>query len=368
MKIGHWVLALTLTAGQAFCGEIVELGGFDAECSYKFTGKVATGDAAKIDALNTYGSAGASLCLDSPGGSLLEGIAMFNAIWNSQMHTRVVDGDRCESACAIAWLGGGVQEGTLAVRFPSRSIEPGGILGFHAPSLNLPAGGSYPAGDVENAFRIALTAAEGYFDIKLTTDDNVEALNDFLYARILETPGESMFRIQSLAEALMANVAVSAAKAPEKILKTNLVHLCENAYLVHRGVDVALSDAAAHLKKLRDAAEPGERVGYVDETSWVIRMDGERRSQHVCVISDSTFGFFLERAKRYNAGGLYPNGRADFPTISLSLQKVDVWPGEPAQKVWDAVSDEMILTRDSIEMPHYAFYDGLTRLTDLPPH
>lgn len=368
MRIARTVLAFCVAAGPTFAGEIEPLGDFDSQCSYKFTGQVMPGDAKKIEALNTFGSAGASLCFDSPGGSLLEGIAMFDAIWNAQMHTRVINGDECESACAVAWLGGGVQEGTLAVRFPSRSIEPGAVLGFHAPSLNLPAGQTYPAKDVENAFRIALKSAEGFFDIKLTTDDSVNALNDFLYARILETPGDSMFRIGTVAEALMSNVLVSGVKAPEEILKSNLVHLCENAYLAHRGVDVDLPDAAAHLAGLRDGAEPGERVGFVDEDKWVIRMDGERRSQYVCVINDSTFGFFITQAKRYNDGGLYPNGRPEMPMISVSLRKLDVWPGEPAERVWEVVSNDGVLSRSSIKMPHYAFYDGMRPLTGLPRH
>lgn len=368
MKIGHWVLALTLTAGQAFCGEIVELGGFDAECTYKFTGQVAPGDAAKVAALNTYGSAGASLCLDSPGGSLPEGIKMFNEIWSSQMHTRVVNGDRCESACAIAWLGGGVQEGTLAIRFATRSIEPGGILGFHAPRLDLPVGTTYPAEDVEKAFRIALKSAEDYFRIKQTTDDSVDALSDFLYARILETPGDSMFRIQSLAEALMANVEVTAVKAPETLRKANLVYLCENAFLVDRGVDVSLPDAAAHLQRLRDSAEAGERVSYINDEYWAVRMDHFRRNTNLCILRDSTLGYFLESTKRYNTGDIYPNGRPHFPTVEVSFAAVNIQMGAPSEKLWQALDGMDELGSRGLTLPHYAFFDGLTPLVDLPRH
>ncbi|ASP18971.1 hypothetical protein ANTHELSMS3_00246 [Antarctobacter heliothermus] len=371
MTIGRLLLALCVAAGPAVSGEIQELGGFDAECTYKFTGQVAPGDTRKIAALNTYGSAGASLCLDSPGGSLPEGIKMFNEIWNSQMHTRVVAGDTCESACAIAWLGGGVQEGTLAIRFASRSIEPGGVLGFHAPRLDLPVGTTYPAEDVEKAFRIALKSAEDYFRIKQTTDDSVDALNDFLYARILETPGDSMFRIQSLAEALMANVEVTAVKAPETLRKANLIYLCENAFLVDRGVDVSLPDAAAHLQRLRDTAEAGERVGYINEKYWAVRMDHFRRNTNLCILRDSSLGHFLKSTKRYNADTTYPNGRPYFPTVEVSFAAVNIQTNAPSEKVWQALKEldgENGLGIRGVSLPHYAVFDGLTSLVDLPRH
>jgi hypothetical protein len=368
MKFAAILLAFLMGATASLAGEIEELGSFDAQCSYKFTGRIEPGDAAKIAALNTFGSAGASLCFNSRGGSLTEGVRMFNTIWDRQIHTRVIAGDRCESACAMAWLGGGTDEGTLAVRFASRSIEPGAILGFHAPSLPLPEGveGPFSRKQIESAFTIALEAAEGYFDIKLTTQDNVDALNDYLYARILETPGDEMFRIDTVAEALMANVTISGVTALTQPSQANFIHLCENAYLQHLGVDVRLTDAAAHLAALRAVAEPGERLTLIGEDRVAIRMHGERRSQYVCVIDQSALGRHVTAARNYERDRMYLNGRAEVPTLRISLQRIDVGPGRPAEEVWKQVYNNWGTKIGSVEMPHYAFQEATQALTSLP--
>ncbi|MGP6087355.1 hypothetical protein [Antarctobacter jejuensis] len=363
------VAAMTIAAPPVLAGEIEALGGWEAPCSYRFSGRVEPGDAAKIEALDTFGMPGASLCLDSPGGSLPEGIKIFDVIWNNkQMHTRVMNGDSCESACAIAWLGGSISVGTVISQVASRSIEPGAVLGFHAPSLDLPDEGIYPAKHVEEAFRIALKSAEGYFNIKLTTQDSAEALNDFLYARILETPGDSMFRVTTVAEAVMSNVLISGVKAQEQITKADMLHLCENAYLVHKGVTVGLPDAASHLRALREDAAQGERVSYVAQTYWAVRLFNEPRAQYVCLIRDDDFGGYVSEAQRYNGDLPYMNGQAEPPVIRLSLQRVHVWPDEPAENVWNAIADGSGEVLRDGEMPHYTLRDGMTRLGDLTRH
>ncbi len=376
--LGRSALALCIAAGPVFAGEISEVGDFDSECTYKFTGQVEPGDAAKVKALNTFGAGGASLCLDSPGGSLSEGIAMFDVIWNKQMHTRVIAGDRCESACALAWLGGGVSEGTLAINFPSRSIQPGAVLGFHAPSLNLPPDNNYPAGQVEDAFGIALKAAEGLFDIKLTTQDDADALNDYLYARTLETPGYDMYHIDTVGDALLANVQVSAARAPETLTRANILALCENAFLMEQGVlidpwdaEEEMTDAASHLRYLRGRTVEGERVGYINEEVWAVRMYYFRRSGHTCLISDKTFGSYISEAKKYNQrNDLYPNGRVYQPEIWVRIETFDFLMMEDAEETWEALEQKLASehsegTTRSIKVPFYALYDAETPLRDL---
>jgi hypothetical protein len=377
MRIAGLVFAMSVVAAPAFSGEIQELGDFSAECTFKFTGDVVPGDADKIAALNTYGSAGASLCLDSRGGSLPEGIKMFTTIWNSQMHTRVLSGDRCESACAIAWLGGSVSEGTLAIEVASRSIQPGAILGFHAPSLKLPRGSSYASEQVESAFRIALESAEGLFDIKLTTQDSVNALNDYLYARTLETPGSDMYRVDTVGEALMANIQVSAARAPETLTRANILALCENAYLMEQGVLVdpnsaeeEMIDAASHMRYLRKRTVTGDRVGYVNDAFWTVRMYDYRRNHYMCVISDNAFGDYLDQAKRYNSDDPYVNGRVYLPELSVNVTGFSSLHNKSADELWVALEKGLEAggLGGGVSLPFYALYDAATPLADLQAH
>jgi hypothetical protein len=67
--------------------------------------------------------------LSSPGGNLLEGIALGQAFRDTGMATSVRRGNACLSACAIAYLGG-VRVGTAADGI-GRLLEFGASLGFH---------------------------------------------------------------------------------------------------------------------------------------------------------------------------------------------------------------------------------------------
>jgi hypothetical protein len=64
--------------------------------------------------------------LNSPGGALLEGIALGVAIREARIITRVARGDECSSACALAFLGGTRRYATAIG--PSRQIEFGAML------------------------------------------------------------------------------------------------------------------------------------------------------------------------------------------------------------------------------------------------
>ena len=124
-------------------------------CDWKFTGQIVEGDADKIQKIPTY-TGGISLCLDSPGGNLSEALKIFELIWSDNLTTMVLPGDRCESACAIAFLGGSTLEGTDVTRQIYRVIWPGARLGFHGPSLDLNTGQSYQDKHINTAFKTAL--------------------------------------------------------------------------------------------------------------------------------------------------------------------------------------------------------------------
>jgi len=340
---GLGALCGIVLAAAAQAGTVATVGDNESECAYIFSGPIVEGDAEKIAVLNTYGSAGATLCFDSPGGSMLEGLRIFDVIWNRQMRTRVLDGHRCESACAIAWLGGSESHGTLAFKDLSRSIQPGAILGFHAPSLELPDDDTYSAAQVEQAFQIALQAAEGIFRINLLDQDSGDPLNNYVYGRILATPGDQMHRITTVGEALLANVRVEGARGPQQITHANMIHLCENAYLLSRGVNSDMGGADTYLERLREFAEEGDRVQLINGEVWAIRLDGQRRRQYGCMLND-------ERLAR----------------LEVTLFYVHVWPDRPAEEVWAELREGRAVETEEFTMPSYALYDANTPLNSLP--
>ena len=110
------------------------------------SGPVQTGDTARLaETLNEacaryecskFENTRAVLSLASPGGNFLEGIKLAALIRDSQIATIVLSGDRCYSACTMAWLGGSGFHQTGGVgTYIDRYIEPGAALGFHAPYI-----------------------------------------------------------------------------------------------------------------------------------------------------------------------------------------------------------------------------------------
>lgn len=345
-------LGLGFSAMAAQAGTIQTLGDWEARCAYMFSGVIEAGDADKIAALETYGSAGATLCFDSPGGSMTEGLKMFDAIWNKQMRTRVQAGDRCESACAIAWLGGSMSHGTLGIKALERSIEAGATLGFHAPYLDLPSEATFPARDVEKAFNIALRAAEGIFRINLTIQNAADPLNNFLYGRILATPGTEMYRVTTIGEAVMANINVSGIPEHDRIYLKDMVTLCENAFLLHGGPSAEGEEANTYLEKLRKKRPEaqGDMVKLINETHWAVRLVGWGRQHHVCMLSDDALANFA-------------GGGAHYGTFDVTLMGVHVWDGGPPEDVWEELTTNNGYVIDEVDVPVFGLYDPATPLS-----
>lgn len=80
------------------------------------------------------GAAAAIISMDSPGGSYITGLRMAEIMRAGRIATIVENGKGCYSACAFAFLGGtgfSTQEGVG--EYIDRTVEPGGVVGFHAP-------------------------------------------------------------------------------------------------------------------------------------------------------------------------------------------------------------------------------------------
>lgn len=102
--------------------------------------------------------------LNSLGGNYETGLQLAVLFRRLGFATIVRKGDKCFSACALAFLGGteipkdptSVDfDGPIPSQSPDRSLEPGGSLGYHAPFLELPAS-SYTAENVDQAYSIAV--------------------------------------------------------------------------------------------------------------------------------------------------------------------------------------------------------------------
>lgn len=122
-------------------------------CTVSLTGEIVSGDSEVIQPLlyETYeislsdeGLYGETLCLNSPGGDLNEGIKIANYVSEYYTNTVVYSNARCESSCAVIFL---------ASRSPS--ISPDATIGLHAPKLILP-NGTFTEVDVAKAYDLSI--------------------------------------------------------------------------------------------------------------------------------------------------------------------------------------------------------------------
>ena len=148
------------------------------------------------------------VCFDSPGGSYLEGLEIAKVNYAS---TGVDEGDRCESACFLAFMSGNTDRMEDRPSLADRVMHPRAKVGLHAPSLNVDSG-SFSSDELNKAYQIALqTIAEL---LKLREEKNNYALKgefvfrDSLLEEMLRVPPQQMKYIQTIGQAVEYQIAV----------------------------------------------------------------------------------------------------------------------------------------------------------------
>ena len=205
------------------------------DCRVEINGEITRGDAARLRALSDHllvhdgeSTSRSVLCLDSPGGSVIEGLEMARFIMENGVSTYIEDGASCASICAIMFMMGNYK-GT-EVSGLSRTIHYRGDLGFHRPYLEADEARSYTSNEIESVYRLGL---ETVFDI-LTLANTREPwgtarmIEPELMAKITGTPGSEMFYVTTVEEAERWRIFVDGlpgtppgAKKPQ--------YACENA-------------------------------------------------------------------------------------------------------------------------------------------
>ena len=206
-------------------------------CFLRLSGVIEKGDADRLKALliQIYGSAdaynplysdeyhGQRLCLDSQGGSFAEAIRIADLI-TGKLGTAVSRGATCLSACSIVFMAGSVSTESDAGIVANRKLHAGGTLGFHAPSLVVP-GGSYSEGQVNTAYKIAV---KGIGDLLARSGDM--KVSHTLVAKMLQTPPEDFFYIDTVHKAGRWLIPVVGTYHPAEITPLAVSNACNSFY------------------------------------------------------------------------------------------------------------------------------------------
>ncbi len=271
MKTGFKFLAITaatiilMSAPFATAADIKPVE--SNKCRYLLSGLIEKGDAEKIEAIvakNGDGvDAGNSICLNSPGGNYLAGKQLYDAFMADGFATYVRKGDECHSACAIAFLGGS-QWGDF--RHPSRMMEPGAVVGFHAPYVKLESGKKYDADYVSALTR----AAFGIVGSLITDQEALKISRRFLTDYILFDSEETR-TIQTVEDAAHAGIAIDTKPKKIPLSPEAITHACETLYGVYGSNFTNLGSATSPDFRTEDTEFSKNSSGKIEfeNASWI---------------------------------------------------------------------------------------------------
>ncbi|MGP6089128.1 SH3 domain-containing protein [Antarctobacter jejuensis] len=199
-------------------------------CRISVQGPIRQGDAETLRAVleeigytNEYTPVGRRICLNSPGGFLLEGIAMANLIAEWRVGTAIPAGATCESACAVLFMAGRYGNPEAGGAFsPDRVLHPLGQLGFHAPSLQL-GERAYTRDEVDKAYAIAL---DSMAEILRHRAEAGTSIPDSLFLDLLGTPPFQMTYVDTVGKAARWEVAIAPVAFPSGNARDALTNAC----------------------------------------------------------------------------------------------------------------------------------------------
>jgi hypothetical protein len=158
----------------------------EKNCSLVLEGEISAGDANALQSVLPYAERGEfTLCLNSHGGSLIEGIQMSDIIADRGVATLIKSGSVCASACALTFLGGTCSASGDAGIYENhcRFVEPGAIVGFHAPfmqALEQARSEIFSADDVRRIWATSRVAAGLYAEALSNREVPMDMIVEFL--------------------------------------------------------------------------------------------------------------------------------------------------------------------------------------------
>lgn len=240
----------------------------DARCDHLLSGDIKENDADLFkDAQVTR------LCLNSPGGSFLAGMALEDLFMTDGIQTYVRRGDQCHSACALAFLGGS-EWGDM--RHASRTLEPGAVLGFHAPYLALPPG-KHDAEELNQTATLAMAVAGQI----VAEEPSLKISRSFMTGFMLYPSRETKV-VTTVHDAVMGGIEIETAYKLPKIGDKEARQACKT--LFDRYSD-AFADAVTATEPSFVIETSGDFAKALSDTTEV---DGERWMTVATVNSEET--------------------------------------------------------------------------------
>ncbi|MVO18440.1 hypothetical protein [Parasedimentitalea huanghaiensis] len=215
------------TPGLANSAEIELAEVPEMHCFGTLRGTLENGDADKVRTILETQSTiyGKRLCLDSPGGSLLEGVNLARLLIEKTTGTAIAKRARCESACALAFMGGRRNDEDDRGDHSDRKLHPLGQLGFHTTALTVPQG-QYDGNTVTKAYNLA---TKGHSEILQLMP--AQEFPRSLLIEMLATPSHQMLYVDTVGKAARWNIDVYPTISHEELSKLSMLQACLNGHL-----------------------------------------------------------------------------------------------------------------------------------------
>ncbi len=308
------LLTLTLWSAAGFAADFSKGGLPVMGCDVTLSGQIASGDAERLQTfLNDGGLPSAyapfhTLCLDSPGGSFAEGIKLAEIVSGRGLATAVGPERRCESACALIFMGGRILAGD-GYSEAKRKLHPRGLLGFHAPGLAV-SNGVYTEDSVNRAYEVAVLSVHEFIRFRERARLNFP---ESLLLEMLGTPPSRMRRVETVADAAMWKIEVTPIGNPASSANDMVWNACSGLQGYVMGVRPRSVAAPVNIIDSIDTGEGGLRV--TSQTGFL----GEGGAQ--CQLSFGSAGYVDEEAIGYID---FPDG--GMPGSFTALYKVLLFP------------------------------------------
>lgn len=229
-------------------------------CVVKLEGAIVEGDLGRLEAIGATafkGSDGEStakdtICLDSPGGSVVEGVRIAEFFYSKGIGTVVDEGDECYSICAVMFMMG-IAQGP-EVNFVNRKLHLSGKLGFHRPYLDIDSDEMISV----RALALAHDAAmESAMRIMILANNHVPWSNSTmmrpdLVQQMLKHIGSDLFYIDTVEKAGRFEIEIFGIPEGAGFTEEQIYYACENSF----HWQVGLMADSADFPKLRQSLGP----------------------------------------------------------------------------------------------------------------
>lgn len=201
-------------------------------CSIVIEGPIADGDR---DALAAFEgdkdewNPDMVVCLDSSGGSLVEGARIAQFVHEEGLQTRVGDGSICHSVCAIIFMMGNRHGGPTSVE-ENRTLHIGGELAFPGLAVIFDDARSHSPDALQKVYARGFESLRRIVDLA-NAQRPFEAdmmMHPGLVQAMLDTPATELFHIDTIEQALSWDIGLEGVPEYLPSERTQRQMVCEN--------------------------------------------------------------------------------------------------------------------------------------------